>query len=326
MRLYSFVLSSCFILITACQGLSCANKARIPATTGDVRVENANSTNPDYVPTVTRALPTTDGSKTLTVISWNVKHLGRQLFDPRQAAPILADADIVALQEVNTKENGVKALKGIAEQLQTLMGERICMGLTDVPTEEDRERYAYLWKNSRVAYVKTNGEIMEDCPPTAITIRLGVSNAKSIQREPAFGTFYFKPTAKQFLLSSIHLVPTEKQPQNEVAPLFQTFSAVALTHPIIVAGDYNLDSSHPSFLVAREMGFHAAMVGVKTSLKRNQRQLHMPYDNFWYLSIRLVGTPSVINLYDVFTEKSQREIYKNLSDHCPIRGQFEFNN
>jgi hypothetical protein len=303
------------------QLLGFASAVLIATTLGCSSQMRHPSNDPDFVAPLSGRLSPSTGDRVITITSWNVKHLGRKLFDSRQAAPLLADADIVTFQEVNSNTNGAQALQAIAEHLQSLTGEKMCLALSEKPSD-DNKRYGYLWKNSRVSYVKTNGDILEDCPETIITVRLGVKNAALIRREPAFGTFYFKPAAKLFVLSSIHLVPIRKRPQDEVVPLFQTFAAV--DHPLVIAGDYNLDSTHPSFEVARSMGFLPAMTGVKTSLKLKSRELNKPYDNFWYRSISLIEPPRVINLYDVFTEKDQREIYNNLSDHCPITGKFEF--
>lgn len=296
--------------------LSCTSRA--PS-----RQVDAVAPDPDYVAAVTEAPDPTGGNPVLTVLTWNVKHLGRKLFDPRQATPILAQADVMTFQEVNKKDDGQKALMMMADQLEKLTGEKICIALTDVPTGEDRERYGYLWKNSRVAFVKTDGKVINDCPRSALMFRLGIKSAEHIRREPAFGTFFFKPTAKQFVLASIHLVPEKKNPGLEVAPLFQSFTAV--THPLIVAGDFNLKSTDPSFNVARAMDFTATLPpGTKTSMKRDKRELFKEYDNLWIRQLKLSQPAQVINLYSVFPEKTQKEIYKNFSDHSPVLAFYTF--
>lgn len=262
------------------------------------------------------------GSPVLTLMTWNVKHLGRKLFDPRQATPILTEADVVAFQEVNVGADGWKALESMAQQMRVLIGEKVCVAVSVVPSEEKKERYAYLWKNSRVAYVKADGQIMNDCPDSALTVRLGVRNAERIRREPAFGTFFFKPTAKPFVFASVHLVPENKKPAQEVRPLFETFAKV--DWPLVVAGDFNLGSSHQAFDDVRAMQFKAALpAGQKTSLKRNSRELSKEYDNLWYRHLELLEPARVINLYEVFPEKEQKEIYNNFSDHCPVMARFK---
>ena len=257
----------------------------------------------------------------LTVTSWNMKHLGREIFASAQASPIFADADISALQEVNTSESGLHALQDIAQRLSALIGDRICMGLSEYERGA-KERYAYLWKNSRIAYVKSNGEVLNDCPSHAITIHVDRKLSSKVARPPAMGMFYFKHLKAPFVLAAIHLSPAEKRPQHEVSPLFRSLDSQTL--PLIVAGDFNLDSDHKSFKVAHEKSFVAAMEDVPTSLKKKERALNKPYDNFWFRGLRLVGVPRVINLYEAFPEKSIEEVYNNYSDHCPITGQFSF--
>ncbi len=290
----------------------------ISCTKTERKIAGSSEPNPEAV--VASKLPLSGGSPKLTLMSWNMKHLGRRNFDPRQASAILSEADVVAFQEVNKTESGLDSLQGMAQYLSELTKERICMAVSEVPSDS-RERYAYIWKDHRISYVKTDGEVMEHCPSTALTIRLGVKNARQITREPAFGTFYFKPTGKLFVYATIHLVPAKKKPGKEIRPLFDTFAEVA--GPVVIGGDYNLDSSYGDFEAARTLGFQPSMMGVKTSLSSKSRTLSRAYDNFWFKNMKLLSPPRVINLYDVFTEKSQKEIYDNFSDHCPIIGQFE---
>ena len=91
--------------------------------------------------------------------------------------------------------------------------------------------------------------------------------------------------------------------------------------PIIVAGDYNLDSGHSAFDGARAARFQAAFVGAKTSLKSKKRELSKPYDNFWFRGAELKSA-KVINLYAALPQIPQGEIYESISDHCPIVGEF----
>ena len=256
----------------------------------------------------------------LHVISWNVKHLGRRDFKTAIAVSFLTEADIVTFQEVNTTASGVQALKGLADKLETETGQKICVAWSETPIRS-KERYAYLWRDSRIAFVKVNGEVVNSCPASDFTVRLGVKNADQIEREPAVGQFFFKPIQKKFILASIHLVPSGKSPQKEVPPLFETFRD--LEGPIIVAGDYNLDSTHSSFQIARDMGFRAAMVGTKTSMKRTRRELNKPYDNFWFRGIH-IKSPGVINLYMMLPQMHASDIFSDLSDHSPIHADFYF--
>ena len=253
-----------------------------------------------------------------------MKHLGRENQNTEAAAGLLDGADLVTFQEVDSAAHGQAALMRLATQLRKRIPskspDRICIGLSEVPTG-GKERYGYLWKDSRVAYVKTNGEVMNSCPQGAVTIRVVSRDADQIVREPAFGTFYAKAAKRKFVLASVHLVPSGKKPQLEVPYVFD--SVREEKGPIIVAGDYNLDSSQSSFKAARELGFMPAFVGTKTSLKMKKRELSKAYDNFWYKGFSL-RKPEVLNLYVALPQMSQREIYNSISDHSPIRGDFEF--
>jgi endonuclease/exonuclease/phosphatase family metal-dependent hydrolase len=253
------------------------------------------------------------------VISWNLKHLGRHDMDFDEVAEILKTGDIIAFQEVNTSEEGKNALNRIAQNISKLTHEKICQGWSEIPTGAT-ERYGYLWRNKIISYVKVNGEIVGDCPSTAITIRLGVKNAERIVREPAYGTFYFKPLQKHFVLASIHLVPEKKNPAHEVAPLFDTFDDVKM--PVIIAGDYNLSSTNSAFVAGTGAHFKAALINVKTSLKRDKREYNKPFDNFWFREIE-VGDAKVIDIYGLL-DWSSRNIYKKLSDHAPIEATVHF--
>lgn len=271
-----------------------------------------------FVTSVSFAQETQDQS--LSVISWNIKHMGRKSLSTQTAASLLGGADIITFQEVNTTESALKALKEIANYLGLRTSERICLALSQ-SQPRSKERYAYLWKNSQVAFVRSDNTVMEDCPDTALTIRLGVKNATRISRMPAYGTFYSKKNKTYFILASVHLVPTQKNPAQEVEPLFDTFKGVE--GHLIVAGDFNLDSTHSSFIAAKNVGFTPALLGVKTSLKQSDRELSKAYDNFWYRGFNL-KTYQVINLYKALPQMNSRAIYKHISDHSPIQAQFEF--
>ena len=287
-------------------------------------VKHCHGNEPQVPPTtepvleVLSAGPSDAPEKKLVVMSWNIKHLGRKSLDPDTASSFLQEADIITLQEVNKSSSGNSALQAIAASLAKRLGKKICWGLSEVPSE-DSERYAYLWRDTAVAYVKSDGSILPTCPATALTIRLGSKHHRSIRREPAYGLFYSRHQEKKFVLASIHLVPTKKKPQLEVEPLFDTFSEEPI--PVIVAGDYNLDSSHPAFFAARKRGFLPAMAQVKTSLKRKKRELGKAYDNFWSRGA-LLHSSKVVNLFKVLPDRSVSSIYNDISDHCPIQGVF----
>ncbi|RYZ84976.1 MAG: hypothetical protein EOP04_16905 [Proteobacteria bacterium] len=261
-----------------------------------------------------------DDVSKLKIISWNIKHFGRANLNLEAAAKLISEVDIVTFQEVNKSSGAQDALKKISGLIASATGEKICWGLSELPTE-GKERYAYLWKNARISYVKTDGTIISDCTNTAVTIRLGVKHAEKIVREPSFGTFYFKSEKRHFVLASIHLLPTAKGPAKEIGPLFDTFAGV--DQPLVIAGDFNMDSNEVGFADIQKQGFLFAMSEQKTTIKKKSREMSKAYDNFWFRNIKLKSY-KVLDLLGLFPQLEISEINRTLSDHCPIQADFEF--
>jgi endonuclease/exonuclease/phosphatase (EEP) superfamily protein YafD len=111
-----------------------------------------------------------------------------------------------------------------------------------------------------------------------------------------------------------------RKPAHEVAPLFDTFDDVKM--PTIIAGDYNLSSTNKAFVAGTDAHFHAALTGVKTSLKRDKREYNKPFDNFWSRDMQ-ISEAKVIDVYGLL-DWTSKDIYKKLSDHAPIIGKARF--
>src|SRR5690554_6319301 len=94
----------------------------------------------------------------ISLASWNIRHLGRTKTpeDIYEIATILKDFDIVAIQEVVAKDPaGAQAVAKIADELNR-MGYKWDYQVSDPtksPSANMSERYAFLWKTSRVSIV-----------------------------------------------------------------------------------------------------------------------------------------------------------------------------
>jgi len=267
-----------------------------------------------------------DGSSacgnSLIVSSWNTKHLGRDNFDYNSASELIRNYDIIALQEVNTTESGAKALNRLKLFLQQKTGELWCSALSLIPTDSIRERYAYLWKDSRLSWVNRSGKVVLRCPTNHMTSKLVEFNQSKIVREPSIATFIVKGSRYKFKLASVHLVPTKKKPQKEVPYLFAAFNPSKV--PIIVAGDFNLSADHKAFDSIKKQGWINALSGrQRTSLRSKTRTLYQPYDNFWiwdrnYYATRCSRKIGVKDLYTFFPKLPTKSVYNQISDHSPI--------
>lgn len=254
--------------------------------------------------------------------TWNLKHLGRVSQDLPRVAELLTDSDIVLIQEVNTTKSGATTLSKLALLVGGKTGIKFCVALSEVPTDA-KERYGVLYREDRISYVTTNGEVLAGCPPYAITLRLGVKGAEKIVREPAVGFFKEKKTGAKFLVSTVHAVPKAKKPEREIPHVFDAAEEVAGKFPVIVGGDFNLSCSHSAFSGALARGFKPAIpCEVKTSLKQKERAYSQPYDNI-FVRGGVIKSGSVIDVFSRFEKLSPQEIYKQISDHAPVTVEIE---
>lgn len=255
-----------------------------------------------------------------TVTTWNTKHIGRRNFDIDRAALVVSHSDLIVLQEVNSTPSGTQAVTALAQTLSERLATKFCVGLSEIPTDAN-ERYAVLWREDRLAYMTTNGQVVTSCPAFAITVRLGSANADKIVREPAVARFQEVSSGHRFWVATIHTVPTSKNPAAEIPYVFDAAMKTAPNSPWIVAGDFNLGCADPSFSSAAALGFVAVLpCHVPTSLKSMTRELNKPYDNILVKGMR-TGEGKVLNLYLQFPDMAQDEVYRNLSDHSPVTAQ-----
>ncbi|MBP5295773.1 MAG: hypothetical protein J6Y94_00375 [Bacteriovoracaceae bacterium] len=262
----------------------------------------------------------------IAIGSWNTKHLGRANFSYQDASILLANLDLIALQEVNTTSAGAQALRNLQQAVGQLTHDKWCSIISPVPTDA-RERYAFLWRERAIALASNEAEVKSaECPQAAELAVLQPNKAAEIIREPAGAYFYAKDDQRFLYLASIHLVPTAKKPEREVPFLAQSMATQVAQDKIpglmaMVAGDFNLASSHTAFAPWAAAGWQAALPGtVKTSLQQKQKAFSKAYDNVWWWDAERGCQMfyQVINPYQVFPTKSPPEVYREISDHAPI--------
>lgn len=250
------------------------------------------------------------------VASWNAKHLGRDSQDLAASAVLLQDSDVVAVQEVNTSKSGLLGLRKLAEEVGKKAGATYCLAVSDVPTGS-KERYGFIWREDRLSYVTTSGKTIDGCPKFDITTPVVSASADGVVREPAYVTLKDRRDGAKITIVSVHLVPTAKKPETEVAPLFSGVATIQGKWCRLVVGDFNLASDHPSFSAATGDGYTAAFGGeVKTSLKSKGSGFSKAYDNIFHKNCsgvtgQAVGNPGILGM-------SQQDVYKKVSDHMPV--------
>lgn len=259
--------------------------------------------------------------KSISLITWNLKRLGRDAFRGDLAARVLAGTspDIVLAEEVLSGAKGVRGVMTLAQVLKQVSGGReYCFGISD-PSVGQHERKAIFWAKDSLSYVTTKGtDFTGDCTKPGITLPLMLSRASELDREPAYAVLRHNTLGK-FVVAAVHLVPTAKKPAREVGPLFDSPRGTPYSKlPTIIAGDFNLAASHEAFSAARTAGYSPTLPsGIKTSLKMKTRAMSAEYDNIWVKGMSC-GKARVLDTYAALPEIATKTVYNDVSDHAPV--------
>lgn len=247
----------------------------------------------------------------VSVCSWNLMNFGKSKSDTELAfiASILNDYDIVTIQEVVAGDGGSKAVYRLIAFLNNkgFSWDYTISNPTTSANTYSRERYAFLWKTSKVKKIGASW--------------LEQNYQEEIDREPFMSTFEFK--GKQFTIASFHAVPKKKNPESEIK-FFKLLPALYPKLNLVFMGDFNCSQSNSVFNPLKKMGYINILENQKTSLRQkciNNDCLASEYDNMFYNSMKIKRIQSgIIPFYKSFlTVKEARKI----SDHIPICGRFQ---
>lgn len=239
----------------------------------------------------------------LNVVSWNIQNFGRSKSSNDTVMNYLAQKlkiyDVIAVQEVSTSEFGSQAVSKL-DGLLDRTGSSWDYFISDPTTGAGSERYAYLFKKSRVK--------LKEKP------QLESSLSDKLNREPFKAIFVFK--GNEYYFFNLHLVPTEKKPEIEAGYL-SSLGQTYVGKKIIFMGDLNLSQSNPGFNGVKKWS-KPLLIGKKTSLKMKDDgngYLNQEYDNFFITTNITSKTSDVILFFKDFPTLRQA---RRVSDHCPI--------
>ncbi len=245
--------------------------------------------------------------------TWNLSNFGRtkDANEIEVAAQTLRDFDLVAVQEVVTSPPGAQAI-GALDQALDRTGFAWDYRLSDPTTGTGTERYAFLWKPSRLRLI---GRAW-----------LEPSLADSIDREPYLARFEHRATGQQLLVATLHAVPRAKNPAHEIALLDRLHHLYEPDH-LVLLGDFNLDADDAAFDALRRLGYSAVLQDQPTSLRRIRRDgpeghLANEYDNIFVetgpLRSLRAGTRDFTDRFPSLKEA------RSLSDHLPVYTEVEW--
>ncbi|WP_233265953.1 endonuclease/exonuclease/phosphatase family protein [Formosa sp. L2A11] len=263
----------------------------------------------------TEILLTKGKTKSLKIASWNIRDLGRtkDAQEILKIAKILKDFDIVAIQEVVAKDPaGAQAVAKIADELNRMDSKwdyRIS-DPTKSPSVYISERYAFLWKTSKVkltnrAYL--DSELEDVC-----------------FREPFIGKFQLKNNTEPFYVINFHSRKFDDNPEQEIIFL-KEYSTRLNSDNILILGDFNLNETHEVWDNLYNRGFNPALNNTKTTLKtkcKNGNYLNHHIDNIYY-SKNIIPIHS--GAIDFVNTCSNLEIARGLSDHLPVYLEYSLN-
>ncbi|MBK9553070.1 MAG: endonuclease/exonuclease/phosphatase family protein [Saprospiraceae bacterium] len=257
-------------------------------------------------------LPTTFSQSSIRIVSWNLKDFGQSKSDEEILfiAKTIKDFDIVMIQEVVAQHpGGAQAVGRLAEVLNR-MGAKWDYRISDMTSGENsykRERYAFLWKPSRIKLIGRPW--------------LERQYNMEIDREPFFATF--NKDGKEFTLVNFHAITKSKQPETEIK-YFKYLPAEYPNLNLIFCGDFNCPQSHTVFNPLRKMGYLPALVDQRTSLRQqclSDGCLASEYDNVWYDKSKVIKIDAgIIHFYLGFTDIKEAG---KVSDHVPVVFEFE---
>lgn len=247
------------------------------------------------------------GGPSVRLVTWNLYNFGRSKDDEEIAfiARQLRDYDVVAIQEVSTTAPGAQAVARLDAELDRT-GFQWDYRISDPTTGDGSERYAFLWKPSRVRLV---GRAWLE--PTL---------ADAIDREPYCARFEQRSTGQQFLVASLHAVPRSKDPEREVVLLDELHRQYERDH-VIILGDFNLDEDDEAFDELRTLGYAHVLDDQPTSLRRKRRDepnghLANEYDNIFYEATPL--RTARVGIVDFTTAFGTLKEARRISDHLPV--------
>jgi len=247
-----------------------------------------------------------------TLATWNIQHLGQSKTDEDMVfmAEVLRDFDIVAIQEVVAKHPaGAQKVAQLADELNRKGAKwdyRIS-NPTNSPSVYISERYAFLWKTSKMDLVGR--------------AYLDKDLETQINREPYIAKFKLKKENQTFFVVNVHSRTYKDQPELEIRH-FKDYPSRLESNHIILAGDFNLNEQHAVWDELYQQGFESAVKNARTTLKHtcnSGNYLSHPIDNIYFSKEFSRVSSGVV---DYIEHCENLEAARKISDHLPVFLEF----
>ena len=248
----------------------------------------------------------------VSILSWNLQELGKSKNEEERnfIVNILRHFDVVAIQEVVTSFYGAQAVVSLAEDLNRT-GADWRYAVSESTTGRGSERYAYLWKTSKVK--------LAEAPMLSKRLEADVD------REPYLVKFETQDAKKNdFILVNFHAVPENREPAYEIYQLKYIEEAFPNDN-IIYMGDFNLSEKHEVFNVLYRRNYEPVFSNLKTTLKRkavNGVYHSNAFDNIFF-NTKEIGIKDA-GAIDFVQDFRSLEEARQISDHLPVWAKLIF--
>lgn len=241
----------------------------------------------------------------ISLISWNIRDFGQTKSSAEldEIAELVRDADILAIQEVVSGYGGAQAVAKLADILNR-KGSKWDYVISE-PTNSTKyvtERYAIIWKTKNIK-IKNRGRLIAELDSL-------------VDREPFYLDFYVK--GRKLTVLNFHSRPHDKNPESEILAITDYLRTSPSQHPIVLAGDFNVDEKEAVFEGIKALGYRAAISNLRTTLKHDcngNNYLNYAIDNIFYSkNISKVQSATIDFVRVCDNLKSARR----LSDHLPV--------
>lgn len=252
-------------------------------------------------------------ASTLNIVSWNIRHLGRTKTQEEiyEMAYLLRHYDLVLIQEVVAKDPaGAQAVARLADELNRTgaQWDYQVSDPTQSPSPYLSERYAFLWKPSRVQMLHR--------------AYLDKELQDLFFREPFIGKFRMRGQDSSFYAVNYHSRKYSDKPEEEVIH-FIDYPERFGTDKIILGGDFNLSETHAVWKPLSRKGFSPALHNAPSTLKKKCQEgeyLNHGIDNFYYLPGII---PLAVSRIDFVGNCDNLLHAQGISDHLPVLMKFK---
>jgi endonuclease/exonuclease/phosphatase family metal-dependent hydrolase len=253
---------------------------------------------------------TVTSQERVNLISWNIRDFGKTKNSEEldRMAEIVRDADIIAIQEVVAGYGGAQAVAKLVDNLNR-KGAKWDYVVSN-PTNSTKyvtERYAFVWKTKHIK-IKNRGLLITDLDSL-------------VDREPFFLDFYIN--GHKLSIINFHSRPHDKNPESEIMAITDYLKINPSQHPIILAGDFNVNEKELVFNGLKDMGYKASINNQGTTLKKRCNgvdYLNYPIDNIFHSKNVLKIESKAIDFVKVCENLEEA---RKLSDHLPVFLQFK---